>query len=89
MVAWGIGCGKKDVPGAYASVANGVCWIDWATSCRNGAGNRESFFGMGEKCNEWIAGKRRQRRLPRVLKEKYKSCDVNWSGEEGQGNNGY
>ena len=27
IVAWGIGCGQKDVQGGYINVASYVCWI--------------------------------------------------------------
>ena len=28
IVSWGIGCGERDVPAVYASVATASCWID-------------------------------------------------------------
>jgi len=35
LVAWGVGCGDKDVPGVYADVNKALCFIDWATKCSN------------------------------------------------------
>ena len=29
IVAWGIDCGMPEIPGVYASVADGLCFIDW------------------------------------------------------------
>lgn len=34
LVAWGIGCGEVNVPGAYASVPHGLCFIKWTTYCK-------------------------------------------------------
>ena len=52
IVAWGIECGQKDVPGAYASIESGLCFIKWATQCVHGfkywdylpIGNCENFI---------------------------------------------
>jgi len=35
IVAWGIGCGNE-VPGVYADVTEGMCFIDWSTKCVHG-----------------------------------------------------
>merc|ERR1711863_254010 len=58
LVAWGVGCGEKSVPGVYASVAQGVCWIDWAATCRAGrfTGDFTSRFGFSSPCQEWMNG---------------------------------
>jgi kallikrein len=34
VVAWGIDCGLPNVPGVYASVPYGLCFIKWATKCQ-------------------------------------------------------
>ncbi|CAB4065920.1 unnamed protein product [Lepeophtheirus salmonis] len=36
IIAWGIDCGLEGNPGVYANVADGLCFIDWATQCQNG-----------------------------------------------------
>ena len=36
IVSWGLECGKKDVPGVYADVTQGLCFIDYATKCIHG-----------------------------------------------------
>merc|ERR1711910_44394 len=58
LVAWGEGCGEKSVPGVYASVARGVCWIDWAATCQAGrfTGDFTSRFGFSAPCQEWMNG---------------------------------
>merc|ERR1712130_436092 len=52
LVAWGVGCGEKSVPGVYASVARGVCWIDWASTCQAArfTGDFSSRFGFSDSC---------------------------------------
>ena len=53
IVAWGIGCGNSNVPGAYAAVTDGLCFIDWATKCKHGDKYSE-FYDYSEKCDNWI-----------------------------------
>ena len=36
ITAWGVGCGKANVPGVYASISSALCFIDWATKCVHG-----------------------------------------------------
>jgi len=47
IVAWGIGCGEDNVPGVYASVSKGLCWIDYVMSCYYGetSGDFSSYWG--------------------------------------------
>ena len=52
VVAWGIGCGKPNVPGVYAAVADVVCWIDWVTKCKHG--NDFGYFYNYPQCDNWI-----------------------------------
>ena len=43
IVAWGVECGKKDIPGVYADVNEGLCFIDWATKCHFGESNQQEI----------------------------------------------
>jgi len=52
IVAWGIGCGKPDVPGVYAAVSDVICWIDWVTKCKHG--NEYASFYDYPQCANWI-----------------------------------
>jgi secreted trypsin-like serine protease len=58
LVAWGVGCGEKSVPGVYASVARGVCWLDWAATCQAArfTGDFTSRFGFSSPCQDWMNG---------------------------------
>ena len=47
IVSWGIGCGEKDVPAVYASVATASCWIDREVSIFYQ--DDGSFFGLDER----------------------------------------
>ena len=47
IVSWGIGCGEKDVPAVYASVATVSCWIDKEVSTFYQ--EEGSFFGLDKK----------------------------------------
>ena len=46
ITAWGIGCGDKDVPGAYASVNHALCFIKRATQCVHGDKYKE-YYDVG------------------------------------------
>jgi len=49
IVSWGIGCGEKNVPAVYASVATASCWIDNEVSAYYN--QQDSYFGFGnEEC---------------------------------------
>merc|ERR1712071_714032 len=57
VVAWGIGCGEDNTPGVYASVSKGVCWIDYAMTCRSGqqSGSYSSYWGYSaQQCQTWM-----------------------------------
>merc|ERR1712088_1297172 len=59
IVAWGIGCGEDNTPGVYASVSKGVCWIDYAMSCKFGqvSGSFSSYWGYSaQQCRTWMNG---------------------------------
>jgi len=54
IIAWGIGCGKENVPGAYAAVTDGLCFIDWATKCKHGNLYKQ-FYDYSSQCGDnWI-----------------------------------
>ena len=56
-MAWGIGCGEDNVPGVYASVSEGVCWIDLAMSCQAGYWGlpAPSYWGLSaSSCQTWL-----------------------------------
>ena len=60
IVAWGIGCGEDNIPGVYASVPEGVCWIDLAMSCQSGYWGlpAPSYFGFSaSSCQTWLDGR--------------------------------
>ena len=60
IVAWGIGCGEDNVPGVYAAVAKGVCWMDVAMSCQaaNLTLGVASVLGLeGSSCQAWLEGR--------------------------------
>merc|ERR1712088_98552 len=59
IVAWGIGCGEDNTPGVYASVSKGVCWIDYAMTCKFGqvSGSFSSYWGYSaQQCQTWMDG---------------------------------
>ena len=49
-MAWGISCGQAEVPGVYADVKYGLCFIDWASKCFYG--ENWDYFGI-EGCQDW------------------------------------
>ena len=53
IIAWGIDCGKKGVPGVYASVQKALCFIDFATKCKHG-NKYIDFYNYEEHCNSWV-----------------------------------
>ena len=52
VVAWGIGCGKKNVPGVYASVADSLCFIHWATKCLHQDNYKNDYYF--DRCDKWM-----------------------------------
>ena len=55
IVGWGVGCGKKGIPGVYTDVARSMCFIDWATKCIEG--KSADYYGVSG-CDRW-AGRQR------------------------------
>ena len=53
ITSWGIGCGKEGVPGVYADVSEGLCFIEYATRCALGDVNFYDIKG----CEGWIENK--------------------------------
>ena len=51
IVAWGVKCGTPNVPGVYASVTQGLCFIDWATKCLEGDKYIDFYDIKG--CENW------------------------------------
>ena len=49
IVAWGLDCGQKNVPGAYASVIRGLCFIKWALECEHNSKYHE-FVPFSQDC---------------------------------------
>lgn len=45
-------CGTSDLPAAYSSVANNICFIHWATQCKSKEKYRQYFWYP--QCNNWI-----------------------------------
>lgn len=48
-MAWGIGCGNG-VPGVYANVSQGICFMNWATKCSLG---QDAEITDHPECNNW------------------------------------
>ena len=36
ITAWGVQCNVPNIPGVYASIPDGLCFIDFATKCLEG-----------------------------------------------------
>ena len=56
VIAWGVGCGEEDIPGVYAAVTDGLCFIDWATKCKHG-NDYNRFYDYSSQCGDnWMEG---------------------------------
>lgn len=53
IISWGIGCGKKGVPGVYASVRDALCFIDWDTKCKHGL-EFMGHYDYAKDCTGWL-----------------------------------
>ena len=52
IISWGVACGKKDVPGVYASVDYALPFIVWDNFCHYG--NAHSKYIDFPQYNNWI-----------------------------------
>lgn len=52
IISWGIECGKKNVPGVYASVQHALPFIAWDNNCHYGA--KHSKYVDFPQYNGWI-----------------------------------
>jgi len=96
IVAWGIGCGEEGIPGVYASVSEGVCWIDYAMTCYYGqsTGDYASYWSNSQsQCGDWLDKKIQSLtdrlssagRLAKIIEAQiaqYSECPVAWSGDD-------
>merc|ERR1712198_122455 len=99
IVAWGIGCGEKGIPGVYASVSEAVCWIDYAMTCYYGqsSGDYSSYWSNSQsQCGTWFDNKFNQLtekaaaagKLAKIFegqKAAYSECQVAWKAETDEG----
>eukprot|EP00094_Tigriopus_californicus_P009281 TCALIF_08948-PA protein Name:"Similar to Sb Serine proteinase stubble (Drosophila melanogaster)" AED:0.32 eAED:0.35 QI:0/0.25/0.4/1/0.5/0.8/5/32/472 len=68
IVAWGIDCGKNGIPGVYANVKDGLCFMDYALRCQEG---REVAQEIGIRgCRGWM---REQNKLLTSQRSKYQA----------------
>ena len=72
ITSWGLECGNPGYPGVYASVTEGLCFIDWATKCADGDKYKDFYNIVG--CDSWI-----DEELDRLqgLKAKFERRDLN------------
>eukprot|EP00095_Tigriopus_kingsejongensis_P012721 maker-scaffold43_size480169-snap-gene-1.16 protein:Tk12721 transcript:maker-scaffold43_size480169-snap-gene-1.16-mRNA-1 annotation:"hypothetical protein D910_11170" len=47
ITSWGVGCGDENVPGAYAFLRSGICFIRWVANCRSGGRFRQDYIEVG------------------------------------------
>ena len=52
IIAFGIKCGLAGIPGGYAAVSDGLCFIHYATQCEYGSKYQE-YYDYPE-CENWI-----------------------------------
>ena len=54
IVSWGIGCGERNVPAVYASVASATCWIDKEVRERVKCETEGLVLGLKLLRRDWI-----------------------------------
>ena len=54
ITSFGIGCGMKDVPGAYTATVEGLCFIHWAVKCKHGD-KFKSYIDYSKHCDNWFS----------------------------------
>lgn len=52
IVSWGVKCKTPEIPGVYASIPEGLCFIDWSTKCLMGEKYNKFYDVQG--CANWI-----------------------------------
>ena len=65
LVVGGIGCGKENVPGVYASVTDALCFIHTATKCQVGDKYAKNYDYSGV-CDNWLDKRRDIQRRTKV-----------------------
>ena len=52
LVSWGLGCHKKETPGVYADITQGLCFIHWDTQCKHNDKYKEYYHYP--QCENWL-----------------------------------
>ena len=88
MVAAGFECNRDNIPGLYVDVAVGVCWIDWAITCKmSPLLGFDSYFRYGLECREWMENelnrlKKKSDDQSKRMLETFQACTVNWGNDD-------
>ena len=54
IIAFGIGCGNKEIPDVFASVHSALCFIDHDVKCKHGK-KYISHFDYQKDCKTWFS----------------------------------
>lgn len=52
IVSWGLGCHKKETPGVYADISQGLCFIHWDTQCKHN--DKYQQYYDYPQCKNWL-----------------------------------
>ena len=52
LVSWGLGCHKKETPGVYADITQGLCFIHWDTQCKHN--DKYQQYYDYPQCKNWL-----------------------------------
>merc|ERR1711963_1199377 len=64
IIAFGVGCGNKEIPDVFASVHSALCFIDYDVKCKHGE-KYISHFDYHKDCETWFSDeKARLEKLP-------------------------